>query len=183
MSMLVISFDSGAMACSIWSSPGEARIGCFSDLEIANEYGSGSGPVFVFSQTDVGGDSDQRAAVGIRADSEFESPVILGREWGGAYWIGCNSSLYRIWPSMVIDREISLESHFGNLRLISELGKLIVLTEVGVFAVRKNGDVDWRVDLDIITDVRWESGSVVISQMDGPQVRVDLRSGRAVSHI
>jgi hypothetical protein len=179
--MIVISVDDSEITCSVWSSSGEARAGSFADLEIANEYGSGAGRVFIFSRSDMVGESDHRSTVGIQMDSEFESPTILGREWGGAYWIGCNAHLYRISPSMAIDREINLDSHFAGLRLVSGLDRIIVLAEVGIFAVRRSGEIDWRVDLDVITDVRWESESVVISQMDGPQVCVDLQSGRCRS--
>jgi len=35
------------------------------------------------------------------------------------------------------------------------------------------GEIDWQVDLDVVTDVRGESESVVISRMDGPGVRVE----------
>ncbi|NKZ03832.1 hypothetical protein HGB48_08745 [Actinomadura latina] len=79
---------------------------------------------------------------------------------------------------MAIDREINLDSHFAGLRLVPSLDRIIVLAEVGIFAVRSSGEIDWRVDLDVITEVRWESESVAISQMDGPQVCVDLQSGR-----
>jgi hypothetical protein len=175
--MFTVSFGTSAMACSVWSSSGEARAGSFADLDIANEYGSGSGPVYVFSQADVGGEGKQSSGVGIQMDSEFESPTILGSEWGGARWIGCNSHLYRISPNMVIEHEIGLDSRFDSFRLISRLNRLIILTEVGLFSVCDSGEIGWRVDLDVITDACWESESVVISQMDGSGVRVELESG------
>lgn len=179
--MFTISFGSSAMECSVWSSPGEARAGSSADLDIANEYGSGSGPVYVFSSADDAGEGDQGPDVGIQMDSEFESPTIFGSEWGGARWIGCNSHLYRISPGMAIDREIGLDSRFDSFRYIPRLDRLIVLAEVGLFAVCSSGEIDWRVNLEVVTDVRWESESALISQMDSPEVRVDLRNGSVAS--
>ncbi|MFJ4847089.1 MULTISPECIES: hypothetical protein [unclassified Streptomyces] len=179
--MFAISFGSDSMECSVWSSSGEARAGLSADLDIANEYGSGSGPVYVFSSADGGGRGGRGSAVGIQMDSEFESPTIFGDEWGGARWIGCNSHLYRIMPGMTVDREIDLESRFDSLRFISRLDRLLVLAEAGLLAVCGNGDIDWRVSLDVVTDVRWEGESALISQMDRPDVRVDLRSGSVAS--
>jgi hypothetical protein len=176
-----IVFGSAAMECSIWSSPGEARAGTSADLDIANEYGSGSGPVYLLAPA---GDAQEGAggpAVGIRMDSEFESPTILGAEWGGARWVGCNAHLYRLSPGLVIDREICLDSRFGSFRLDSRLDRLFVIAEAGILAVRGDGGIDWRAELDIVTDARWEAVSVLISQMDGPKVRVDLRSGSVES--
>lgn len=179
--MFTISFGNNEMACSVWSSAGEARAGSFTDLEIANENGSGSGPVYVFSRAGGAGKDVHRSAAGIQMDSEFESPTILGSEWGGAYWVGCNSRLYRITPSMAIDREIFLESRFDSIRFISRLDRLIVLAEAGLFSVCNSGQIDWRVDLDVVTDSRWEGESVIISQMDGPEIRVDLEAGSVAS--
>lgn len=175
--MFRIAFGSSAMECSVWSSSGEARAGSSAHLEIANECGSGSGPVYVFSSAEDAGEGSLGRAVGIQMDSEFESPTIFGSEWGGVRWIGCNSHLYRISPSMAIDREIGLDSRFDSFRYISHLDRLIVLAEVGLFAVCSSGEIDWRVNLEVVTDVRWESESALISQMDSSEVRVDLRDG------
>ncbi|WP_285596816.1 hypothetical protein [Kineosporia sp. NBRC 101731] len=82
---------------------------------------------------------------------------------------------------MTIDREICLDSRFDSIRFASRLNRLIVLAEAGLFSVRSNGQIDWRVDLDVVTDARWEDGSVLISQMEGPEVRVDLEAGSVVS--
>ncbi|MER0445301.1 hypothetical protein ABR738_12115 [Streptomyces sp. Edi4] len=78
---------------------------------------------------------------------------------------------------MAIDREIGLDSRFDSFRYISHLDRLIVLAEVGLFAVCSSGEIDWRVNLEVVTDVRWESESALISQMDSSEVRVDLRDG------
>ncbi|MFJ9537083.1 hypothetical protein ACIRPX_07495 [Streptomyces sp. NPDC101225] len=177
MSLFTISFGNAAMECSIWSSSGEARAGLSPTLVIANEYGSGSGPVYVFSSAGNSSQGGPPLAVGIQMDSEFESPSILGGEWGGMCWIGCNSHLYGISPRMTIECEINLDSRFDSFRLFSSLDRLIVIAEVGVFAVCDDGEIDWRVDLDIVTAVRWEGESVLISQMDRPKLRVELRNG------
>ncbi|MBT3151052.1 hypothetical protein HTV45_09150 [Streptomyces sp. CHD11] len=177
MSMFTIAFAKDAMECSVWSSPGEARAALSADLDIANEYGSGSGFVYVFSLADESGKGVKRSTVGIQMDSEFESPTILGNEWGRARWIGCNSNLYRISSSMTIDREIDLGSKFDSFRYISHLDRLIVLAEIGLFAVCGSGEIDWHVSLDVVTDVHWADESVMIFQMDSPGVRVDLRNG------
>ncbi|MES9511479.1 hypothetical protein ABWJ92_34645 [Streptomyces sp. NPDC000609] len=82
---------------------------------------------------------------------------------------------------MIIDHEICLDSRFDSIRFISRLDRLIVLAEAGLFSVGSSGQIDWRVDLDVVTDARWEGESVVISQMDGPEVRVDLEAGSVAS--
>lgn len=175
--MFTISFAGDAMECSIWSSFGEVRAGSAVDLNVVNEYGSGSGLVYVFSAVEKTGGDARWPAVGIQMDSEFNSPTILGGEWGGARWVGCNSHVYRISPSMDVDCEIDLGSRFDSFKCVSHLDRLIILAEAGLFAVCGSGEIDWRVDLDVVTDVRWEDESATIFQMDSPGVRVNLRNG------
>jgi hypothetical protein len=177
VSIFALSFGGAAVEVSIWSGLGAARAVWPVGLNIANEYGSGSGPVYVLSQSDDTGVTVDKQVLGIQMDSEFDIPTILAKEWGGTRWIGCNSQVYRVSTSMAIDSEIDLESKFNTFRLFSQLNRLVVLAEVSLFSLSCRGEINWRVDLDIVTAVRWERESVVISQMDGPDVRVDLREG------
>jgi hypothetical protein len=38
----------------------------------------------------------------IQMDGEFDSLTVLGPEWGGLRWIGCNSDVYALSPGMEV---------------------------------------------------------------------------------
>ena len=177
MTVLTISWSGHDLQCSVWSSADAARQGSAAALEIANEYSSGSGPVYVFTAVESEQASASDRSLGIQMDSEFEAPTVLGHEWSGAYWVGCNSHLYRLLPNMIIGAEVELDSHFVSFRLLPHLDHLIVLAEAGLFSIDGEGRVAWRANLDLVTNTRWERGSVNVTQMDAPPVRVDLETG------
>lgn len=175
MSILAISFDAGSVDISVWSSAGEVR-GNFPDgLQILNEFGSGSGPVYVLSRSS--GEAGRLSGMAVQMDSDYESPTILGVEWGGMVWMGAGSRVYRITSDLVADREIDLGSRFDSFRLLSALDRLVILSETGAFSIHRDGEVDWSADFDIVTEATWGAEELTVSQMDGPVVRVNLKTG------
>jgi hypothetical protein len=58
-----------------------------------------------------------------------------------------------------------------------EDGIPIILCETAVIGLSAHGRVAWRRDTDVIVDHTVDHGVLEITQMDGPRLRLDLRSG------
>jgi hypothetical protein len=54
---------------------------------------------------------------------------------------------------------------------------LFVISETGVRAFSRDGSRRWKVNVDIITDLQWYDDILVVHQMDGPRVPVNLATG------
>jgi hypothetical protein len=177
---MVVSYGDMDIAVGRWSSVGEARAAIGEGMCIAEEFGSGSGPVYSFVLTPATGSAGEaRTVFGIQMDTEYEIPYLLGSEWGSARWIGCNSQVYRVVTGMVAPGEIPLQSRFMGFHLREDLGRLFVLSESALLALEETGEVLWRVDVDLIATVEWSGSTAILNQMDGPRVRVNLLDGKA----
>lgn len=175
--MLRVSHGLLTMAILRWSGEQEARDASNGHSEFANPDGPGDGPVYEFTQLSDEPELRADRAICIQMDTEFNVPTVLGTEWAGMRWIGCNRHVYGLSPLLEMRTQIDLGSPFAGFRTDSAMTRLMVVSETGLTALATDGGVAWRVDLDVITDLRWRDEFVIVTQMDGPEVSVSLRNG------
>jgi hypothetical protein len=173
--VLRVSYGLATLEARRWSSLSEVRAEAGLEVVVANPDGVGLGPVYEFSQSSDGLPATR--AVYVQMDSEWEVPTVLGVEWAGGKWIGCNSAVYVLAPDLTLAESIDLGESFANFVVHGAEPTLFVISETGIRAFSRDGSQRWKVNVDVITDLQWYDDIVVLHQMDGPQVTVNLANG------
>jgi hypothetical protein len=173
--LLRVSFGSATLEARQWSSLSEVRAVAGLEVVAVNPEGAGLGPVYEFSQSSDGPPATR--AVYVQMDSEWGVPTVLGVEWAGGRWIGCNSAVYVLAPDLALAESIDLGEPFANLVVHGAEPTLFVISETGVRAFSRDGSQRWRVNVDVITDLQWDDDIVVVHQLDGPRMTVNLADG------
>lgn len=107
-------------------------------------------------------------------------PLVLGTEWAGCLWLALGANLYAFPAALSDVRSISLDTPVVAVRLLAARRILVVVHEIGVLALGDDLAVRWSLPTDLVTDVDWRHrDAVVIHQMDGPALTVDLVTGSA----
>ena len=177
--MLRVSYGLATLQVRQWSSLSEVRAEAGLEMVVANPDGVGLGPVYEFSQSSDGPPATR--AVCVQMDSESEIPTVLGVEWAGGKWIGCNSAVYVLAADLALAESIDLGEPFADFAVHGAEPTLFVISETGIRAFSSDGSQRWKVNVDVITDLEWYDDSVVLHQMDGPQVTVHLANGELKS--
>ncbi len=181
--MMRIAIGSTTLSITMWSSFHEARAAAKGEVVLVNEDSLGVGPVYEIAQFTDSPDFSPGQVIYLQTESDSSVPTVLGMEWAGERWIGCNSHLYVLSPALEVSRSIDLEEPFASFYVHGSRAMLFVTSETGIWAFSADGDLNWKSSFDVITGVRWHDGFVLVGQMDGPEVVVDLANGKSKQHI
>jgi hypothetical protein len=142
-----------------------------------NPDSSGDGRAYLLTQ-----DSDYPELVPphglvVRMDSESGSLAVLGQEWAGLRWIGCNSDVYALSPELEVRERFELGSPFVGFRPHGPTEQLILVAEIGMMALSRDGKLNWIVATDIISSITWSDQTASVTQLDESRLAVGLLSG------
>lgn len=162
-----------------WSDVDEA-VRAYPTLQLVNPESPGDGSFYTIrAVTDTYLATAEGRILGFQMDSRGDVPTLLGADWGSTLILGCNSDVYFISPSLDSHTRVELESRFNSFFINMRARRLLLSLETAIVAFDEGNSLVWRVDLDIVTAVRWQQDRVLLDQMDGPRISVDVRTGVA----
>ncbi|MFI5955997.1 hypothetical protein [Cryptosporangium sp. NPDC051539] len=107
-------------------------------------------------------------------------PLLVGTEWAGCLWLAHDRTIHAFPENLKDVRSRTLDAPVYEVRLLPAQRILVVVHEIGVVALADDVTIRWSVSTDIITDIDWRRrNALIIQQMDGPALRIDLLTGRA----
>lgn len=121
----------------------------------------------------------RRLAVGVCSEGHGIAPQILPLPNRGLLLFGLNSEVVAIRADTGgIAYRIPLEFLFRSMVPLTDRGLVLVFHEIGVTALRENGETPWTFGRDVLEDAWLEGGTLHMTFMDSEPVAVELASGR-----
>lgn len=130
-------------------------------------------------QPEFRGAKARRLAVGVRSEGHGIAPQILPLPNCGLLLFGLNSEVVAIRADTgEIAYRIPLGFLFRMMVPLADKGLVLVFHEIGVTALRENGETPWTFGRDVLEDAWRENGTLHMTFMDSEPVAVELASGR-----
>ena len=109
------------------------------------------------------------------------APTLLGRTWADAVWIGADLAAYAVDLRSGRVTESNFESPFMEFFVSRKLDVLAVVHESGMRCFNNDGSERWRIDTDLIEDLRWAEEAVTVEQLGRAPVVISLADGIRVT--
>jgi hypothetical protein len=121
----------------------------------------------------------RRLAVGVCSEGHGIAPQILPLSNRGLLLFGLNSEVVAIRADTGgIAYRVPLEFLFRSMVMLWDKGLVLVFHEIGVTALRDNGDTAWAFGRDVLEDAWLEDDTLHMTFMDSEPAAVELNSGR-----
>ena len=160
-----------------WEDLAAAEVSSPAELRMLGEPGSTDGSFFTVRLSRM---TKVRAnfSFGIGGSRPSSKPMLLGRTWSNAVWMGADSAVFAIDIETGQVTDHSFESPFVEFFVSRTLELLILACESGMRCFGKDGIERWRIDTDLIEDLHWAEESVMIEKMGRGELVLELKSGR-----
>jgi hypothetical protein len=120
-----------------------------------------------------------RLAVGICSEGHGIAPQLLPLPDRGLLLLGLNSEVVAIRVATgEIAYRVPLGFLFRSMVPLTDCQPILVFHEIGVTAIRANGETEWTLGRDVLEDAWLEDGTLRMTFMDSEAVAVELSSGR-----
>ena len=156
-----------------WGDADRARQANKDALILGPDVEDGDAPAWELATEDVAA-----RRVVLTSGSQLSTPVLVGAEWEGRLWLAHGARLYAFPEDLASVRWIELESPVSDLRVAPHLGSLVAVCETCVVAIGHDLGTRWSLATDVITNVEWKNGILILEQLDGPAIEIDIESGR-----
>ncbi|MBL8236684.1 MAG: hypothetical protein JNM66_04650 [Bryobacterales bacterium] len=121
----------------------------------------------------------QRLAVGVCSSGHGIEPQILPLPGRGLLLFGLNEEVIAIRADTGgVAYRIPLEFLFHFMVHLADIGLVLVFHEIGVTALRENGETPWTFGRDVLEEAWLEEGTLHLTFMDSEPVAIELASGR-----
>jgi hypothetical protein len=181
--MLRVSHDVMTLSVDLWRADDvpRAMASGYRPVELINPDSPGEGRAYVLTQSSDHSDLAPIRDLIIQMDAESSFLTILGRLWADLRWVGCNSAVYALSSELEVRRRIDLGSPFADFYLHVTTGQLILVAEVGMTAISIDGNVNWALNVDLISGINWGDRTAKIVQFDQEILTIDLLKGNVIS--
>jgi hypothetical protein len=121
----------------------------------------------------------RRLALGVCSEGHGITPQLLALPNSTLLLVGVNSEVVAVRAdSGEIAYRIPLGFLFRSMVPLSDRGLLLVFHEIGVTALRNDGETAWTLGRDVLEDAWLEGGTLHMTFMDSEPAAVELTSGR-----
>jgi hypothetical protein len=121
----------------------------------------------------------RRFAVGICSEGHGIAPQLLPLPNRGLLLFGLNSEIVAIRADTgLIAYRVPLGFLFRSMVPLPDSELILVFHEIGVTALREDGETSWTFGRDVLEDAWVEDGSLRMTFMDSEPATVELTSGR-----